>query len=214
MNGSTWRVDDTQDKIQEYIHDRNFEALFDVWYHTTHFGMKNKPLFQCGTFANWYRGGIPNLRVSACFQCNNWWPLRSVTHTKEYPYCVLNQFLTFERFRPEKLPNHLPPAQRLYVLKTRFSNYLQGSCCVDTIFNRGLRSPDPDYDNPHQLNWPPGPTELPVEYFRDALIDEAYLLRPGTAFQIHKQFLELMIQQQKLPPETITQTYPKFLSKN
>lgn len=159
-------------------------------------------------YPHWFRGSNPSVKVSPCYICNVLWPPRAMSHITEYPYCSLNQFLTFERTRVERIPLHFPPAQRLYLLKTRYTNYMESKFSLDTIFARSQRDADPDIYQPHIFKWPPTSAPFPLQFITDALIDEAYQMKPSSTYEIRKKYLVKLIQQQVLPPDAIQRIYP------
>ena len=129
----------------------------------------------------------------------------------------MNQFLTHERTRIDRIPQTLHPQHKLYLLKTRLSNYISSNWSLDTISNRGYWDPDPEYHTPHRMIWPPPDIregvdlDLPLEFLKDALIDEAYQIEPGNAYNIHKKYLRKLVEQQLAPENIVSQTYPKYV---
>ena len=206
--GTFWQVPCSKDDVISYVSCRSFLALFDAWYQTGSFGLVDNPLFPHPPHTHFYRGAHPSLQLVACMVCNTEYPPRPKSHINEYPYCILNNFLTFERWRELSIPPQLPPLKRLYLLKARFANFVNAQYQVDDVFSRAVREPDHDLSEPHAENWPPNAKGLPMAFILDALMDEAYQLKKQTTFDIHKKYINKLVQQKVLPPDALTRAYP------
>jgi len=85
---------------------------------------------------------------------------------------------------------------------------MESKFSLDTIFARSQRDADPDIYQPHIFKWPPTSAPFPLQFITDALIDEAYQMKPSSTYEIRKKYLVKLIQQQVLPPDAIQRIYP------
>ena len=187
----------------------DFDALLNIWFNTGCFGLPDDPVHTT-PYAVVKIGTLPNKSLVVCRACCPSFLGTPQSHVNDYLHCTINRFLTNERYRLDRVRSTRPAGQRYYLLMTRFKNYFRSNGSIDHPFYYNIRKPDPPQMECHPCTWkymPPVPT-LPL--LEDALSDEAYGLKPGTATDFRKQLISWQIKKNGAPNHLLEKVYPVF----
>ena len=195
--------------LLEYPPYGNFDALLNIWFETSRFGTKENPIPSINP--NWAQTGTPpNKVLVTCYLCNPSFLATPQSHVQDYPQCLLNRFITNERFRLDRVCSTRPAAQRFYLLKDRFTTYYRSNGLVDHPFNYCSRCPDRPQTDFHCCEWSHMPAIPILPLLEDALTDEAYHLKPGTATRLRRSLIAWHIDNNGAPDSLMESEYPVY----
>ena len=165
-NPRTWHFPSDDDSVKQYISlldyppYGNFDALLNIWFESASFGVRDNLIQTISP--NWAQiGTTPNKVLVTCHLCNPSFFTIPQSHVHDYPQCLLNRFLTSERYRLDRVSPTRPAGQRLHLLRDRFNSFYKSNGSLDHPFYYNVRSPDPPQMDCHPCTWkymPPVPT--------------------------------------------------------